>query len=378
MGKVQRLALVTETFPPEVNGVAMTLGRIVEGTRRQGITVDVYRPRPAASWRKAAPEGERWVWGFPIPGYSALRFGYPSFFYFLRHWKKVRPCRVHIATEGPLGFSALVAARILKIRVTSSFHTNFHAYSNYYGFGLLRKATLAYLRWFHNRAQMTFVPTPTLMRELAQKGFQSMTPLGRGVDTILFDPAKRDPSLRQQWKQASDQDPIILYVGRIAAEKNIPLAIRSWEELRKQSPDLRMVLVGDGPLRTELQSRYPELIFAGMQKGEDLARYYASADILLFPSTTETFGNVVTEGLASGLSVVAYRYAAAELYIRHQTNGYLAEFDQETDFINTAKLALQEFPKKPEVGQAARETTLALSWDHIVNVFLNPQNNLKA
>lgn len=369
------LALVTETFPPEINGVAMTLGQIVTGIRARGLRVQVYRPRPLGSRGQHAPAGEKWLWGFPIPGYQSLRFGFPSCFYFLREWKQNRPQRVHIATEGPLGLSALTAARLLKIPVTSSFHTNFHAYSNYYGVGLLRRLTLRYMRWFHNRASLTFVPTPELLHELEQKGFRSMSPLGRGVNTTLFSPDQRDPELRQQWNQAGEHHPVLLYVGRIAAEKNIPLAIQCWQELRRTVPDLRMVLVGDGPLLGELKNRHPDLIFAGMRKGEDLARHYASADILLFPSTTETFGNVVTEGMASGLSVVAYQYAAAALYIRHQVNGYLAEPGQELAFLHSAALALQEFPRHNEVGKAARQTALTLSWDKIVDLFLDfPRN----
>lgn len=365
------IALVTETFAPEVNGVAMTLGRIVNGVRSKGLRIRVYRPRPLGMRGKTPPAGERWLWGFPIPGYPSLRFGFPSCFYFLRDWKKTCPNRVHIATEGPLGLSALIAARMLKIPVTSSFHTNFHAYSNYYGVGLLKRMTLSYMRWFHNRTRLTFVPTPELVSELEQKGFRSLSPLGRGVDTALFSPDKRDPELRRQWNQAGEQDPVLLYVGRIAAEKNIPLAVQSWQNLRKQVPDLRMVLVGDGPLREELQNHHPELIFAGMRTGEDLARHYASADILLFPSTTETFGNVVTEGMASGLPVVTYRYAAPALYLQHRINGYLATLGAEQEFLQAAAQALQEFPRRHAVGQAARETALTLSWDKIVALFLD-------
>ena len=169
---------------------------------------------------------------------------------------------------------------------------------------------MAYLRHFHNRGVQTLIPTEELAGQLQALGFLRTQVLARGVDTTLFTQQRRDPSLRQRWG-AEPTDPVLLYVGRLAAEKNLELAIHAFARIRQEQPSARLVLVGDGPLASRLQARYPDVIFPGMRIGADLAAHYASADLFLFPSLTETFGNVTLEAMASGLAVVAFDYAAA-------------------------------------------------------------------
>lgn len=159
---------------------------------------------------------------FPIPKYPQLRMGLPSKKSLLRAWTVKRPDLVHIATEGPLGWSALQAARKLRIAVTSDFRTNFHRYSKHYGVGWLSKPIAAYLRKFHNMTAVTMVPTHSLKNELKALGFENLKVIARGVDTTLFHPDKRDPLLRQEWG-AEDDSLILLSAGRLAAEK-----ILSW------------------------------------------------------------------------------------------------------------------------------------------------------
>jgi glycosyltransferase involved in cell wall biosynthesis len=275
---------------------------------------------------------------------------------------------VHVATEGPLGLAALQAARALRIPVSSSFHTNFHAYSRHYRVGFLHNAGLAYFRWLHNRAACTFAPSVDIIASLASAGFENLHLLGRGVDTELFTPAKRDESLRASWG-AQPGTPVAMCVGRLAAEKNLPLVAETWAELRKVRPDLKLVLVGDGPLRASLQQRYPEVHFAGVQRGEDLARHYASGDLFLFASVTETFGNVVTEAMASGQAVVAYDYAAPRAHVRDGHNGFLATFDDAAAFRRRSMRALENAAAWPKMRAAARETALGLSWSRVVEGF---------
>ena len=195
-----KLALVTETYPPEVNGVAMTLSRLVGGLRARGHEVEVVRPRQSKEAPGGTPAGGDWlVPGMAIPFYDSLRIGFPSVRRLERRWREQRPDVVHVATEGPLGLASLRAARRLGLPVTSSFHTNFHAYGGHYGVGLLRGAVLAYLRWFHNRTLRTLAPTQQMVDELAAKRFERLGVMARGVDTTLFDPAKRSEALRRTW-----------------------------------------------------------------------------------------------------------------------------------------------------------------------------------
>jgi glycosyltransferase involved in cell wall biosynthesis len=272
---------------------------------------------------------------------------------------------VHIATEGPLGWSALQAARDLDIAVTSDFRTNFQAYSGHYRLGWLRGAISAYLRRFHNMSGCTMVPTEALRSELQAAGFERTVVVARGVDTQLFDPARRSEELRRQWG-AAEGERVALYVGRLAAEKNLELLRQAFAAMKQIDPLLRLVLVGDGPLRAALCASCPDAVFAGQRSGTDLASHYASADLFVFPSLTETFGNVTPEAMASGLPVLAFDHAAAGQLIDHGESGWLAPHGDGPAFVRLAQMLAQEPAAARRAGQAARRSALDLSWDGIV------------
>lgn len=365
-----KVSLVTETYAPEVNGVAMTLGRTVEGLLARGHQVHLVRPRqhprdtPAALSRFT----ETLVAGLPIPRYPGLRFGLPALGALKKRWRASRPDIVHIATEGPLGVSALKAARALGLPVSTSFHTNFDAYSSHYGIGLIRPFIAAHLRRFHNRADTTLVPTRALAGSLQQQGYRNVGLMSRGVDIRLFQPARRSAYLREQW-QVDDDTLVVTYIGRIAAEKNIGLVLSAFAEILRQRPNSRLLFVGDGPMLAELVRRHPEHIYAGMRRGEDLAAHYASADLFLFPSLTETFGNVTSEALASGLGVVAYNCAAAAELIEDGHNGFLAAPDDVSDFIQSALRLAADPVLMSRVRMRATASVSRLDWGSVHDEF---------
>jgi glycosyltransferase involved in cell wall biosynthesis len=363
-----RIALVTETYPPEVNGVALTVARLAEGLRRRGHDLQLIRPSQAVEPEapvRADTLRDLQVRGAPIPCYPHLRMGLPAGRRLRALWRGRRPDLVHIATEGPLGWSALQAARALQLPVTSDFRTNFQAYSGHYRLGWLRGAIEAYLRYFHNRSACTMVPTEALSKELQALGFERTVVVARGVDTQLFDPVRRSPSLRQQWGLAEDER-AVLYVGRLAAEKNLDLLLQAHAAMRQVDPKWRLVLVGDGPLRDSLQHRCPDAVFAGQRRGIDLAAHYASADLFVFPSQTETFGNVTPEAMASGLPVLAFEHAAAGQLIQSGANGWLAPLGDTKAFVALAQGLAQDFIARQRAGEAARRSALDLGWDGVL------------
>lgn len=365
-----RIAMVTETYPPEINGVAMTMGRIVAGLQERGHTVQLIRPRQNASEQPAQqPHFEEVLQrGVPIPRYDALKLGLPAKQALSRLWAKQRPDIVHVVTEGPLGWSALSAAAKLRLPVATDFHTNFHSYSEHYGVGWLKKPITAYLRKFHNKAQRTLVPTASLRDELSALGLAKLQVVARGVDTRQFHPGRRSRELRASWG-AGENDLVVSYVGRLAPEKNLPVVLQAFALMRELRPDAKLVLVGDGPERARLQRENPQVIFAGMRTGEDLAAHYASGDVFLFPSITETYGNVTIEAMASGLAVVAYDYASAREHIRHHMNGLLAPFNNSEDFMRLAAALAADNERIRELGARARTTTEKLDWSCIVAEF---------
>lgn len=361
------IALVTETYLPEVNGVAITIGRMVHGLHQRGHRIHMVRPRQSKQDAAAKEEGydETLVSGMPIPGYPELKSGLPAKGLLMRLWKQQRPDIVHIATEGPLGWSALSAARKLGIPVSTDFHTNFHNYTQHYGIGLLKKPIAAYLRHFHNKAACTLVPTASLQQQLEFEGYRNVLVVSRGVDGALFHPSRRSSELRASW-QAGEDSPVVMLVSRLAPEKNLHVVIQAFEQMRKVNPLAKLVMVGDGPARAELERQHPHVIFAGMQTGEALARHYASGDIFLYPSLTETYGNVTVEAMASGLATVAYDYAAAQQHIRHDVNGLLAPFADTDAFVAQAKGLISDMARVQRLRIAARETVEALTWEHIM------------
>lgn len=358
------IAFVTETYPPEVNGVAMTVGRLVDGLRARGHRVSVIRPRQHAA--DGGDDDHLPVAGLPLPGYPGLRFGLPAGRHLARRWRHRRPDLVHVVTEGPLGWSAVGTARRLGIPVTSGFHTNFDRYSVHYGFGWLRPAVAAYLRTLHRRTLATLVPTEGLAADLAGQGIPGVRVVGRGVDTKLFNPIHRSPALRAQWG-CGDDDLVCLHVGRLAPEKNLALLRRSFEAIRGLRPEARLVCVGDGPARRRLEAEGDKhILFAGTRIGANLAQHYASADLFLFPSLSETYGNVVAEAMASGVPVLAYRSAAAAELIVDGVCGRTVAPGDESAFIGAAcALAVDDLTRRT-MGEDSQRTLRSRGWEGVV------------
>src|SRR5687767_13235142 len=283
------VAMVTETYPPEVNGVARTVGLMAEGLQKRGHSVQLVRPRQNGHDHAASGPGFEEILGrgIPIPRYTQLKMGLPAKAELFGHWSRRRPDVVHIATEGPLGWSALAAARRLGIPVATDFHTNFHAYSRHYGLAWLARPVAAYLRNFHNRAACTMVPTRQIAEELGALRFERLRVVGRGVNPQVFHPERRSPELRATWG-ANERTLVALCVSRFAPEKNFPLVIEAYEAMRHERPDVKLVLVGDGPMSETLRKRKVGCVIAGRLVNGKLSAHYASVDVFLFPSTTET------------------------------------------------------------------------------------------
>lgn len=400
--RLLRVAVVTETYAPEINGVAHTMRHMVETLLQQGHTVELTRPRQAGDQVPESGKNThsksvrsepakplesrlcvRLIRGLPIPRYRELQMGLVWPVTLVAAWRKVRPDVVHIVTEGPLGWSALIAARRLGIPVSSGFHTNFHAYSRHYGIGLFAGLVDRILRALHNRCAATMVPTAQICQTLQMRGYQRLAVVGRGIDTVLFNPSRRSQALRDSWgtgvqsadaqdadaqKAGSESDgPVIMCVGRLAPEKNLQLFIRAAYAMRTVNPHTRVVLVGDGPDAHALRAAHPNFIFVGTRVGADLAAHYASADVFLFPSTTETFGNVTIEALASGLAVIAFDYAAAHQHIVHAKSGVLVPFDDAEAFVEAARSLAETPAQMARLGHHARTAAESLSWGRIVD-----------
>jgi glycosyltransferase involved in cell wall biosynthesis len=366
MNRLLHIELVTETYPPDVNGVALTVHGLESGLRRLGHEVGVVRPQRDDEHPRPDP-AVMLVEGAPIPRYPGLRFGLPAGKRLRARWKLQRPDAVYIATEGPLGWSALKAARHLQIPVATGFHTRFDDYVGRYGAGFLSPWVFSWLRRFHNRGDATLVPTRELQDTLSLQGFRHVRRLARAVDTRAFHPRFRDAALRDAWG-ASPDAPVVVHVGRVAHEKNLPLAVRAFRELQKQRPDARFVWVGDGPARADLQAANPDFVFSGVRRGDDLARHYASADVFCFPSLSETFGNVTLEAMSSGIATVAFDYGAGREHLRDGAHGATVAFADEAGFVGAFVHTACRHDLRA-TGMVARDAILHLHPDRVAEDF---------
>ena len=367
------IALVTETWLPDINGVASSVYQIMRELKSMGHRITLIRPKQSdeveqhtlmTGLNTAAVTTDLQVPSLPIPYYPHLRMGLPCYRFLTKQLRKLRPDIVHIVTEGPLGLAALIAGKQQSIKVSSGYHTAFHDFSRYFGWKVVSVPLLAYMKSFHNQCNATCIPSQTTQHQLAEFGFKHLYQVGRGVDTARYAPSKRSQALRQSWG-VGEGTTVLMCVSRVSPEKGMDTVIKSFKALQLQQlhRHVKLVIVGDGPYKEALVKRHANdtsIIFAGFKTGEALASYYASADAFVFASQVETFGNVVTEAMASGLPIFAYHDAAAALLV-DDSCGKTVPLGQEQRFV----AMISELPKQQQLDQmrlAARHKVAAFSW----------------
>ncbi|WP_111895200.1 glycosyltransferase family 4 protein [Acinetobacter sp. MB5] len=365
-----KIAIVTETWPPEINGVALSLMHLSEGLQQQGHKILLIRPEQSHSYSRFQPDQECLVAAHKIPKYPTLQFGRPQWNKVAKAIEQFQPDVVHIVTEGPLGLLALQVAKMKKIAVSSGFHSPFQEFSRFFDLAFLVKPIQHYLRWFHNNTDLTCVPSQDTARALKAYGVTCpIQVISRGVDHRLFSPEHRSENLREHWGVDS-QTKVLLYVGRLSPEKEIHVLIEGYLQARFQQQAVQLVIVGDGPDRERLQQLDPEqqVIFMGNLTGQRLAEAYASSDVFVFASRVETFGNVVLEAMASGLPVLTYDYACAHAYVQDQLSGWLLDIKDELGFLQR----MQDLPTIAQLhlmGQQARMQVKDAGWQRPVQQF---------
>ena len=356
-----RLALVTDTFLPQVNGVTRTLDRLVRTVGARGGAVEVFTSDDPA----ATPSAH--VQRFPSVafwGYPELRLAAPGSRRLGEAMRRWGATLVHAATPFGMGLAARRAAQRGGIPLVTSYHTHFTAYAHFYQLGLLSRPGWRFLRWFHNSGARTFCPTATVAAELERHGFERTAVWGRGVDTEIFSPEWRTPRLRSAFG-LREHDLVVLYVGRVAREKGIDDAIDAMRLLQAlpDAPPCRLLVVGDGPHLAACRARAGETVtFAGHRSGEELSRLYATADVFVFPSTTDTFGNVTLEAMASGLPVVAADSAVTRELMVPGAGSFYTPGDASGLAAHIARWGRDPAMRRA-AGRRGREGARARSWD---------------
>lgn len=332
-----RVAIVTENFLPKLDGVTRTLARLLEHLQTNGHQALLLGPESGMD-RYAGAEVIGTA-GLPLPFYPELKF---NFFrpLFMRRLNEFQPDIIHLVDPVILGATGLAAAHLLHKPLVSSYHTNLAAYCEHFGFSLLKEPMWSYNRFIHNQCAMTFCPSPSTAAMLRLQGFEHLRIWPRGVDTALFSPARRSTELRAAWlkdRVQPEKKALLLYVGRLSWEKNLTLLIQAYRQM--DHGQCHLVIVGDGPALAEVQQKLAGLpvSFTGYLSGEQLATAYASADIFAFPSTTETFGQVVLEAMASGLPVAGILSEGVCDLVENGKTGFLLDGQQTSEAARIAE-----------------------------------------
>lgn len=355
-----KVVYFTESLLPHVDGVSRTLAQLFGFLERQGVDFRVYSPfvpGPEISW-SGRVRPVRYV-RFPL--YPDYRVTLPALGSIGRELEGWKPDLVHLVSPTPMASRAQGWARKRGIPVVSSFHTHFVSYFRYYGVPWLEGFGWRQLRRFYERCERVYAPSDSIIAELAEHGIANTELWSRGIDLARFSPDRRSAELRAQ-AGADENTPVLLMVSRLVKEKDMADLVEMDRILRQRGNIYRLVLVGDGPMREELQSALPDAHFAGHQSGEALARWYASGDVFVFPSTTETFGNVVLEAQASGLPTVVVDRGGPPDLVQPGATGFIARANDPADLAQQCEGLLRDAGRRARMGRQARDAARERDW----------------
>lgn len=361
-----RIAIVSDTFYPQVNGVCNTFNKMINYMDQHGIDYRFFVPLWEDVTLIESNRIQRFEsfkpWFYPecrlaLPNkknYSRLKASLDRF----------QPDILHIATEFSLGYMALKYARESRMPTIMSYHTDIPSYLKHYNLQIIENAVWSYFRWFHSHALINLVPSQATMIQLQEKGFDNLAFWKRGIDPDQFSPDQRQEEFRRMLGLSDEK--ILLYVGRISAEKELDVLMEAAEDLNRRRLKYKLVLVGDGPYRQELESReIPNVIFLGYKSGKELQCIYASSDIFVFPSSSETYGNVILEAMASGLSVVAPYAGGIKENLIDRYNGLAFAGGQSLDMAEKITFLLTDDSLSSSLGANARKSVENKTWESI-------------
>jgi glycosyltransferase involved in cell wall biosynthesis len=324
------------------------------------VTCGSQNPENAEKVKQFSPIGQ-----YDIEEYPGQPFYYPPFLDMLAYVYEQGFSHLHSATPGPIGLAALGIAKILKLPIYGTYHTAFPQYAKVFtGDDAMEDLMWRYMVWYYNHMDKVFVPSRYTGQELIEKGInpEKITLFTRGVDTSRFTPAKRNGILKSYGLNGG---PSLLYVGRISKEKNLPILAEAFKRLSANHPNLNLVMTGDGPYTEEMRQHLSgtKTVFTGVLKGEELASLYASCDMFVFPSTTDTFGNVILEAQASGLPVIVTNQGGPHENVEHNKTGLIVDDVDAEKLIQATETLLRDEPNRLRMAHAARNAMESRSYD---------------
>lgn len=363
-----KIAIFTDTFHPEINGVARTLKQFTRYLEAQSIAYKVFAPDSQSN--EYVSKQIRHFKSFSFFLYPDCRLAFPNLFKIKSELEHFNPDIIHVATPFNLGLCGVYLAKKLNITLVGSYHTNFDHYLQFYNLKFLSKFIWRYMNWFYKPCKKIFVPSNETLKQLKRHGFTNLEIWSKGVDCRLFHPYYDKRSIRD--RNGMTKKYILTYVGRLAPEKDLATLVAIAKTMPAEfSEQIQWYVIGDGPLREELQKAAPgNMTFTGNVTGEKLAQLYSVSDLFIFPSPTETFGNVVLEALASGTPVVTANSGGVKDIVKAGITGYLCEAGNIREFRNTIINLLENESYRKQIGFEGRDYALSKNWDHIFSHLL--------
>ena len=352
-----RIALFTETFLPKVDGIVTRLRHTIEHLERHGDRVLVVAPEGGLTEYKGARI--HGIPGMPLPLYPELKLALPPIGT-RNAIEEFKPDLIHVVNPAFLGVGGIYYAKKLNIPLVASYHTHLPQYLQHYGLGALEGLLWELLKAAHNKAELNLCTSSAMVKELENHGIERVDLWQRGVDTEMFQPHLASAQMRSRLSQGNPDDPLLLYVGRVSAEKQIDQIKPVLEAI----PNARLAIVGDGPNREALKAHFAgtNTNFVGYLQGLELASAFASADAFVFPSRTETLGLVLLEAMAAGCPVVAARSGGIPDIVTNGVNGYLFEPDDPDGAITATKALLSAKDIREELRTNARKEAAQWGW----------------
>ncbi|MGM0751298.1 MAG: glycosyltransferase family 4 protein [Bacillota bacterium] len=358
-----RVALFSDTYHPQVNGVARTLKRLTNHYEKRGIEYKVFVPDTQE--KKGSYPNVHSFTSFPFFFYPECRTAIANPKTIEKQLKDFSPTLIHVTTPLTMGLYGVRGAKKMNLPLAASYHTHFDLYLNYYKMMWVTPLLWKYMKWFYSQADRIFVPSNETKIHLEKQGFTHLSIWGRGVDCQTYSPEKRSSELRRKYN--INKKYILLYVGRLAPEKDLDTLWKTIQHLpEKLKNQVQWVIVGDGPMKNELmeKTKGEDVLFTGYVTGKELAEVYASSDLFVFPSASETFGNVVLEAFASGLPAVVADKGGVTNIVDHDQTGRIAEAHHYPSFIHHIEEILHE-DRLLDMKRKALQMAQNQSWDSI-------------
>jgi glycosyltransferase involved in cell wall biosynthesis len=363
-----KIAIFTDTYFPDINGVSRTLKQFTDFLDENQIPYKVFAPNSHSN--EYVTKQTRHLKSFPFFLYPDCRLALPNLLRIKAELLQFSPDIIHVATPFNVGLCGIYLAKKLNIPLVGSYHTDFDYYLQFYNLQFLSKILWKYMNWFHRPCKKLFVPSNETLKQLDQHGFSNLEIWSGGVDCKLFHPYYDKNVFREEYGITKKY--LLTYVGRLAPEKDLPTLINIAKLLPSEiNEQIQWFVIGDGPLREALQQDAPaNMTFTGYITGKHLAQFYSASDLFVFPSPTETFGNVVIESLASGTPVITANSGGVRNIITPGVNGYLCETGNVQEFINAILLLLKNETLRKQLGMEGRDYALTKNWDHIFSNLL--------